>query len=78
MKRLIKLLLLTTGSLIGLILLILIIAVLWISISGNRSARVNMALAGPEVKTLTIDSLTFRDLNKNGRPDIYENRGKST
>ncbi len=60
------------GSLIGLILIIVIITFLWVSVSGNRSAKRNMALAGPEVKTLTIDSLTIRDLNKNSRLDIYE------
>jgi beta-glucosidase len=78
MKKLIKFLLLILGSLIGLILLIVIITFLWVSVSGNRSAKRNSALAGPEVNTLTIDSLTFRDLNKNGKPDIYENPGKST
>jgi beta-glucosidase len=31
-----------------------------------------MALAGPAVKTLTIDGFTFRDLNKNGKLDLYE------
>jgi len=31
-----------------------------------------MSLAGPEVKTITIDGFTFRDLNKNGKLDLYE------
>jgi beta-glucosidase len=73
MKKLFKFLLWTLGSIIGLILIIVVIIFIWISISGNRSAKRNMALAGPEVKTLTIDSLTFRDLNKNGSLDKYEN-----
>ncbi len=60
------------GTLVGLIILIVVITVLWISISGNHSAKKNMALAGPEVKTLTIDGFTFRDLNKNGKLDLYE------
>ena len=76
MKKLLKVLLWILGSLTGLILIIVIIIFLWVSVSGNRSAKRNMALAGPEVKTLTIDSLTFRDLNKNGRPDIYEDPGR--
>ena len=76
MKKLLKFLLWILGSLTGLILIIVIIIFLWVSVSGNRSAKRNMALAGPEVKTLTIDSLTFRDLNKNGRPDIYEDPGR--
>ena len=76
MKKLLKVLLWILGSLTGLILIIVIIIFLWVSVSGNRSAKRNMALAGPEVKTLTIDSLTFRDLNKNSRPDIYEDPGR--
>jgi hypothetical protein len=60
MKKLFKFLLWMLGSLIGLILIIVIITFLWVSVSGNRSAKRNMALAGPEVKTLTIDSLTIR------------------
>jgi len=65
------------GSLTGLILIIVIITFLWVSVSGNRSAKRNLALAGPEVKTLTIDSLTIRDLNKNNRLDIYEDPRRS-
>ncbi len=78
MKKLIKFLLWTLGSLIGLILLIVIIIFLWASVSGNRSAKRNLALAGPEVKTLTIESKTFRDLNKNGTLDIYEDPRRSS
>jgi beta-glucosidase len=55
-----------------LILLFVIIAILWVSVSGNQSARRNIALTGPEVKILTIDNLTLRDLNKNGSLDKYE------
>ena len=36
-----------------------------------------MALAGPEAKTLTLDGITFRDLNKNGTLDIYEDSRRS-
>jgi len=77
MKKLFKFLLWTLGSLIGLILIIVIITFLWVSVSRNRSAKRNMALAGTEVKTLTLDSLTFRDLNKNGSLDIYEDSRRS-
>jgi beta-glucosidase len=72
MKKFFKILLATIGILIGIILVIALIGILWISISGNKTAKRYMALAGPEVKTLIIDSLTFRDLNKNGKMDIYE------
>lgn len=74
MKKILKILLGTLGALIGLIVLILIIPVLWISISGNSKAKKYMSLAGPEVKTITIDGFTFRDLNKNGRLDKYEDK----
>jgi beta-glucosidase len=78
MKKFFKVLLVLLGILIGIILLFALIGFLWISVSGNKVAKRNMALAGPEVKALTIDSLTFRDLNKNGSLDIYENIRYST
>ena len=36
------------------------------------ASRRNLARLGPEARTLTVDGLTFRDLNKNGRLDVYE------
>jgi beta-glucosidase len=74
MKRLLKILLYSVGSLIGFILVLILIIYLWISISGNHNAKKYMALSGPEAPTLTIDSITFRDLNKNGNLDIYEDK----
>jgi beta-glucosidase len=72
MKKFFKILLYILGSLIGLILLLAFITILWISIKGNNTAKKYSALAGSEVKALTIDGFTFRDLNKNGNLDIYE------
>jgi beta-glucosidase len=72
MKKLFKILLYTIGSLLGLIIVIVLVIVLWVSISGNTSAKKYMAMAGPETPTLTIDRFTFRDLNKNGKLDVYE------
>ena len=72
MKKLLKILLYTIGSLLGLIIFIVLVIVLWVSISGNISAKKYMAMAGPETPTLTIDGFTFRDLNKNGKLDVYE------
>jgi beta-glucosidase len=74
MKKLLKILLYSICSILGLIILIALITVLWISISGNHTAKKNMALESPEVKTLTIDGFTFRDLNKNGKLDPYEDK----
>jgi beta-glucosidase len=36
-------------------------------------SRANMALLGPEAPELTIEGQIYRDLNKNGSLDIYEN-----
>ncbi len=33
-----------------------------------------MGLAGPEVKSFTLEGFPFRDLNKNGKLDIYEDK----
>jgi beta-glucosidase len=38
------------------------------------SSRRNLARLGPEAPTLEVDGLRFRDLNKNGRLDVYEDR----
>ena len=72
MKRFFKILLITLGSIIGVIVIIFLIAMLWMSVKGSSSAKKYSALAGPEVQTLTMDGFTFRDLNKNEQLDIYE------
>ncbi|MCK7460612.1 MAG: hypothetical protein MZU84_00240 [Sphingobacterium sp.] len=72
MKKFLKILAITIGSIIGLIILLVVITLLSVSISGNRAAKKSQALAGPEVKTITVDGFSFRDLNKNGKADIYE------
>jgi beta-glucosidase len=35
-----------------------------------------MELAGSEARLLEKDGVTFRDLNRNGEPDVYEDRGQ--
>ena len=77
MKKFLKILAITIGSIIGLIILLVVIILLAVSISGNKAAKKSQALAGPEVKTITVDGFTFRDLNKNGKLDIYEDPGKT-
>jgi len=72
MKKFFKIFLISIGSIIGLIVLILAISLIWMSASGNHKAKKYMAMAGPEVQTITIDGFTFRDLNKNGKLDKYE------
>jgi beta-glucosidase len=44
----------------------------WQNIKPNITTRRNLALLGKEAPTLTQDGITFRDLNKNGKLDIYE------
>jgi beta-glucosidase len=77
MKKFFKIVFASLGILVGIIILLILVGFIWISASRNKSARINMALAGPEVKTLTIDGTTFRDLNKNGTLDIYEDSRRS-
>jgi len=58
-----------------LLLIVIIIAggiYFWQNIKPNIATRRNLALLGKEAPTLTQDGITFRDLNKNGKLDIYE------
>lgn len=54
------------------ILLLLILVGLYFRIKWGIESSQNMKLAGPPAPTLTINGQTFRDLNKNGILDIYE------
>lgn len=58
------------------LLLVIIVAVggffFWRDIRPILNTRRNLALLGREAPTLTQDGITFRDLNKNGKLDIYE------
>jgi beta-glucosidase len=74
MKKIFKILIVTLGSIIGIVVIVLAVTVLWISVSGNHKAKKYMSLAGPEVQIVTIDGFTFRDLNKNGKLDKYEDK----
>jgi beta-glucosidase len=49
---------------------------LYLNISAGNIARKARALEFGEVKTLTIDGFTFRDLNKNRKLDVYEDSRK--
>ncbi len=44
----------------------------WKNIKPDISTRKNLSLLGKEAPTLTQNGITFRDLNKNGKLDIYE------
>lgn len=59
-----------------LLLIVMIIAGIgyyyWSDIRPNLNTRRNLNLLGKEAPTLAQDGITFRDLNKNGRLDPYE------
>ncbi|HJS17344.1 MAG TPA: glycoside hydrolase family 3 N-terminal domain-containing protein [Anaerolineales bacterium] len=44
----------------------------WRNIRPDANIRRNLSLLGKEAPTLTQDGITFRDLNKNGKLDPYE------
>jgi len=56
---------------LGIIALILI-GLIIISIRFNRISSKNMKLAGPEAPVLEENGFSYRDLNKNGVLDVYE------
>ena len=58
-----------------LLLIVIIIAGIvyfWLNIRPGLNTRRNLSLLGKEAPTLTQDGITFRDLNKNGKLDPYE------
>lgn len=57
----------------GILIFLLFAAFAWFYIKASIASDKNMALLGEEAKTLTQNGITFRDLNKNGKLDIYEN-----
>ena len=76
MKKALKIIGYTIGSIIGLIILLVLGVFLYLNISAGKIARKAQAMESGEVKTLTIDGFTFRDLNKNGKLDVYEDSRK--
>jgi beta-glucosidase len=69
MKKILK----WIGLGIGVILILLFAAFVWTYVKASMASSKNMALLGEEVKTLTQNGISFRDLNKNGKLDTYEN-----
>ncbi len=58
--------------LLFLILIVAGIVYFWQNIRPDLNTRRNLSLLGKEAPTLTQDGITFRDLNKNGKLDPYE------
>ena len=77
MKKYLKLILVIIGSLLVLAVIVVICTIIYINISNSRIAKDSLKLAGPEVKTISVDEITIRDLNKNGKLDPYEDKRNS-
>jgi beta-glucosidase len=56
---------------------ILIVGFLVMYSKMSMASSSNFALLGAEAPSLTQNGSTYRDLNKNGKLDVYENRGAS-
>lgn len=73
MKRIFKI--------IGIIILSIVILIIgyisYIFISASSKSKARLATLGNEAPTISIDNFTFRDLNKNGKLDIYEDKRQS-
>jgi len=59
------------------ILAILVVGFAVLYFSKKSESKSNMELLGAEAPTLNESGISFRDLNKNGKMDIYENRNAS-
>lgn len=73
MKRILKFFL----YLIGFIVVIVIGLFTWLYISSSSASKDNMTGLGPEAPVLLVDNQSFRDLNKNGTLDVYEDSRQS-
>ncbi|RKN76743.1 glycoside hydrolase family 3 protein [Ulvibacterium marinum] len=68
MKKFLKI----TGFILAGLILILLLIYLVFTIKWHRESAANMELAGDEAPVLTANGYQFRDLNKNGKLDVYE------
>ncbi len=70
MKKVLKII----GYILIAVVTLLLLIYLFLYIKWNKISKENLSLLGQEAPTLSIDSITFRDLNKNGTLDIYEDK----
>ncbi len=68
MKRILKII----GYILLSLVVILLISVGYLFISDGIKSKRNLSQLGEEAKTLNEGGFSFRDLNKNGRLDVYE------
>ncbi len=57
---------------IAAVLVVVVLVVYFLVISPGLKTRRNLSKLGPEAPLLTMDGFSFRDLNKNGKLDVYE------
>ena len=55
------------------LILLLLLSILIFSIKSKRQSSSYLSQLGPEAPTLMINGESYRDLNKNGKRDLYEN-----
>jgi len=68
MKKALKIIGIVFASLIGIVIIVFLV----FSAGKGKAAKELYAQLGEEAPELTIDGYTFRDLNKNGSLDVYE------
>ena len=73
MKKILKIL----GIIILGLIIILFGVLAYLKISSINTSEENLALLGAEAKIITENGFKFRDLNKNGKLDIYEDNRKT-
>ena len=59
------------------LLIIALLAGIFFFVKWNRVSTANLKLLGVEAPTLAVNNYSFRDLNKNGQIDVYED-GRAT
>ncbi|HEY8933702.1 MAG TPA: glycoside hydrolase family 3 N-terminal domain-containing protein [Cyclobacteriaceae bacterium] len=63
-----------------LLVIVILIAggVAFLFIKANNTSKDNLSKLGTEAPVIKTDSITYRDLNKNGKLDVYEDSRQST
>jgi beta-glucosidase len=65
------------GLVLGGIVLIVLVGYLGFTIKSKRAASTYLSNLGPEAPMLLEEGKPFRDLNKNGKRDVYEDANES-
>lgn len=56
------------------ILVLFIIGLAYLYLTATRESKANLSQLGDEARTISVDGFSFRDLNKNGTLDAYEDK----